>query len=491
VVVWSFINTMCFFYLGFPIAALVQSVRAKKTESPDEYSKLKKKVILYNILTYIGFGIFLAVVIPYGMSYTQIPEAESGNISISAVAEDDGQNNSSEPMESNQSLMEYEEGLSLLDNAQYAEAKIIFEALDGFLDSNDLAILAHCEHLRILVERSVYEHSYSDLVEYIGFTFAWPLDFSELRLYVLEHLDMVPDVLATHGLVAEIRNILAFQQAAELFSAYIHNDEEFDGESIREIAEAFVSLGDYSIAPLLYALTVALADRDYAGFLHVYFANKGEIDPVLDSTIIPAYMFISEVFKTQNLTIEEMMSLLPEFKLYLPDATYGGDARLYSRIDISSHLLRTYVDADIFEICGEEPQCKLLVLIHVERPNREQYYISYELMAAELPEHLWPKSLDEVGYILCINDGYEHYRWYSNGTTQGIMLRVDFTLYRVPGAGDIMNRAHELGGIPSQTIQYTDSAPAYRDGGYPSHLEDIIKRELLFAVNLLEDKNTR
>lgn len=60
--VWSIFNTLFFFWLVFPIVAIVQSVKAKKATTLEKCKKHKKRVILFNFLTYLIFIIMIIVI---------------------------------------------------------------------------------------------------------------------------------------------------------------------------------------------------------------------------------------------------------------------------------------------------------------------------------------------------------------------------------------------------------------------------------------------
>jgi len=58
--VWSIINTVLFWWTGFPIAAIVQSVKAKKAMMPEQCRKYKRRATWFNLLSY---GIVLLLIL--------------------------------------------------------------------------------------------------------------------------------------------------------------------------------------------------------------------------------------------------------------------------------------------------------------------------------------------------------------------------------------------------------------------------------------------
>ena len=59
--VWSIINTSCFFFTLLPIAAIIQSTRARRTSVPEVREKRNKQAKLFNLLTYAVLALVIVV----------------------------------------------------------------------------------------------------------------------------------------------------------------------------------------------------------------------------------------------------------------------------------------------------------------------------------------------------------------------------------------------------------------------------------------------
>jgi len=81
--VWSIINTVFFFWTGFPIAALIQSKKAKNATTPDEFKRHKNMAKLFNLIPY---GIYLLIII-ISVAGTLIDYATSSNYRNSVLSQ--------------------------------------------------------------------------------------------------------------------------------------------------------------------------------------------------------------------------------------------------------------------------------------------------------------------------------------------------------------------------------------------------------------------
>jgi len=65
--VWSIINTILLGFFIFPIFAIVQSVRAQKSTTPEEYEKHKKLAKWFNIAPYGLYAVIILISIVFGL----------------------------------------------------------------------------------------------------------------------------------------------------------------------------------------------------------------------------------------------------------------------------------------------------------------------------------------------------------------------------------------------------------------------------------------
>jgi hypothetical protein len=274
------------------------------------------------------------------------------------------------------------------------------------------------------------------------------------------------------------------QDITKLFS-----NRSIDERSIGGLINGFTELGDYKDSPRLLSLFKALEAGEFPQFAELYTAYSAE--PESRVTAEQWFYLVESAFRQKYPgSITDPPAYYRDraswARIFVPS---GGDESYTSAIcsDRKRHWdLGFGSQDDLVGACGADPKGKLLVIIKSDpiKDYEEGWFSCNTEAMVQLPEALFPYSLEEVEYIAEIRYSYKHTTTYGKDL-KGFRKDVEVIVTRLPDKKVLYSSKIPGEGL-SSSIWISNTAVHYV--GHESQI--LIERNYGNALAVLAGKTT-